>query len=192
MGKKGNVLYNILKVIYAILLKILFNPKVYGVENIPLEEGLILAGNHKCFIDPVIVMNSTKRRVYFMAKAEAFKGPLGLILKGIGLIKVDRSKNNPMAVIEAEKILKERNVVGIFPEGTRNKSNKPILKFRYGAVSIAKRANVKVVPFAIRGKYRIFRNNLQIEFGKPIEVVNLEIEEANKLLENEVIKLLGK
>ena len=130
MGKKGNVLYNILKVIYAILLKILFNPKVYGVENIPLEEGLILAGNHKCFIDPVIVMNSTKRRVYFMAKAEAFKGPLGLILKGIGLIKVDRSKNNPMAVIEAEKILKERNVVGIFPEGTRNKSNKPILKFR--------------------------------------------------------------
>lgn len=192
MGKKGNVLYNILKVIYAILLKILFNPKVYGVENIPLEEGLILAGNHKCFIDPVIVMNSTKRRVYFMAKAEAFKGPLGLILKGIGLIKVDRSKNNPMAVIEAEKILKERNVVGIFPEGTRNKSNKPILKFRYGAVSIAKRANVKVVPFAIRGEYRIFRNNLQIEFGKPIEVVNLEIEEANKLLENEVIKLLGK
>ena len=192
MEKKGNVLYNILKVIYAILLKILFNPKVVGKENIPLDEGLILAGNHKCFIDPVVVMNSTKRRVYFMAKAEAFKGPLGLIFKGIGLIKVDRNKSNPLAVIEAEKLLKDGKVVGIFPEGTRNKSNKPILKFRYGAVSIAKRTNVKVVPFVIRGEYKIFRSNLQIEFGKPIEVVNLEIEEANKILENEVIKLLGK
>ena len=49
-----------------------------------------------------------------------------------------------------------------------------------------------MVPFVIRGEYKIFRSNLQIEFGKPIEVVNLEIEEANKILENEVIKLLGK
>ena len=192
MKKKGNVLYKALKVIYSILLKILFNPKVFGKENIPQSEGVIFAGNHKCAIDPVVVMNSTKRRVYFMAKAEAFKGPLGLLLKGIGLIKVDRKKSNPLAIIEAEKLLKSGEIVGIFPEGTRNKSDKPILRFRYGAVSIAKRAKVKVVPFAIRGEYKLFKNNLQIEFGKPIEVENLEIEDANKILENEVINLLGK
>lgn len=190
--KRGAILYKFLKLIYAFLLKILFNPKVYGKENIPEEEGLIFAGNHKCAIDPVVVMNSTKRRIYFMAKTEAFKGPLGIILKGIGLIKVDRKKNNPMAVIEAERLLKENETIGIFPEGTRNKSDKPILKFRYGAVSIAKRANVKVVPFAIRGDYKLFKYNLQIEFGKPIDVGNLEVEEANKVLENEVINLLGK
>ena len=192
MNKKGNVLYKILKIIYSILLKILFNPKVFGKENIPKNEGIILAGNHKCAIDPVVVMNSTKRRVYFMAKAEAFKGLLGLLFKGIGLIKVDRSKNNPLAVIEAEKLLKNGDVVGIFPEGTRNKSDKPILRFRYGTVSIAKRANVKIVPFAIRGEYKLFKNNLQIEFGEPLDVSNLEIEDANKVLENEVIHLLRK
>lgn len=192
MKNKGNILYSFLKVIYSILLKILFNPKVYGVENIPEGEGIILAGNHKCFIDPVVVMNSTKRRVYFMAKAEVFKGPIGWIFKRIGLIKVDRSKNNPLAVIEAEKILKNGEVLGIFPEGTRNKTDKEILRFRYGTVSIAKRANVKIVPFAIKGVYKVFRSNLQIEFGKPIDVINLEIEEANKLLENEVINLLRK
>lgn len=192
MKNKGHILYRFLKIIYAILLKILFNPKVYGVENIPNDEGIILAGNHKNAIDPVVVMNSTKRRVYFMAKAEAFKGILGIIFNKIGLIKVDRSKNNPLAVIEAEKLLKSGSVLGIFPEGTRNKTDKEILRFRYGTVSIAKRSNVKIVPFAIRGKYKIFRSNLQIEFGKPIDVINLEIEDANKLLENEVIKLLRK
>lgn len=192
MKNKGNILYKFLKVIYSILLKILFNPKVYGIENIPVDEGIILAGNHKNAIDPVVVMNSTKRRVYFMAKAEAFKGPLGWIFNRIGLIKVDRKKNNPVAVIEAEKLLNAGGVLGIFPEGTRNKTDKEILRFRYGTVSIAKRTNVKIVPFAIRGNYKVFRSNLQIEFGKPINVEKFEIEEANKILENEVINLLRK
>ena len=192
MKNKGQFLYKFLKIIYAILLKILFNPKVYGIENIPKDEGIILAGNHKNAIDPVVVMNSTKRRVYFMAKAEAFKGPVGVIFRRIGLIKVDRSKNNPLAVMEAERLLKSGGVLGIFPEGTRNRTDKEILRFRFGTVSIAKRANVKIVPFAIRGKYKVFRSNLQIEFGKPIDVKDLEIEEANKVLENEVVNLLRK
>ena len=192
MKNKGYILYKFLKVIYSILLKILFNPKIYGVENIPKEEGIILAGNHKNAIDPVVVMNATKRRVYFMAKVEAFKGPMGWIFTRIGLIKVDRSKNNPLAVKEAEELLKSGKVLGIFPEGTRNKTDKEILRFRYGAVSIAKRSKVKIVPFALKGKYRVFRSDLQIEFGKPISIENIEIEEANKILENEVINLLRK
>ena len=192
MERKGNILYKILKIIYSILLKILFNPKVYGVENIPKTGGIILAGNHKNAIDPVVVMNSTKRRVHFMAKAEVFKGIPGVIFNRIGLIKVDRSRNNPLAVMEAEKLLKSGGVLGIFPEGTRNKTDKEILRFRHGTVSIAKKANVEVVPFAIRGKYKVFRSNLQIEFGKPINLENIEIEEANEILENEVINLLRK
>lgn len=190
--EKGSILYKFLKVIYSILIKILFNPKVYGLENIPENDGIILAGNHKNAVDPVMVMNATKRRVYFMAKKEAFKGIHGWIFKRIGLIKVDRSKNNPLAIIEAEKLLNAGGVLGIFPEGTRNKTDKYILRFRFGTVSIAKRANVKIVPFAIRGKYKIFRSTVQIEFGKPIDVSNLEVEEANKYLENEVINLLKK
>ena len=190
--KKGDFLYKFLKIIYSVLAKILFNPRIYGVENIPKEDGIILAGNHKNAIDPVIVMYASKRRVYFMAKAELFKGIHGIIFKRIGLIKVDRKKNNPLAVIEAEKLLNAGGVLGIFPEGTRNKTDKEILKFRYGTVSIAQKANVKVVPFAIRGEYKIFKSNLQIEFGKPICIKDLEIEESNRILENEVVQLLRK
>ena len=92
--------------------------------------------------------------------------------------------------MEAEEILKHGGAVGIFPEGTRNRTNEDLLKFRHGAVSIAKKTNSKIVPFAIRGKYKLFRKGLSIKFGKPIDVSNMEIEEANDYLRGEVLKLL--
>ncbi len=187
-----NNLYNFLKIICTFLLKILFRPKVIGKENIPEEGPIIFAGNHKHAVDPVVVMTSTKRIVHYMAKEELFKGIHGKILEKIGLIKVNRGKSNPLAVMEAERILKNEGTIGIFPEGTRNRTDKELLKFRHGAVAIASKTNSKIVPFAIRGKYRVFRKGLEIEFGKPIDINGIEIEEANKYLENEVLKLLRK
>ena len=189
---KSNFLYNFLKAIFKFLVKIIYRPKVIGLENIPKEEAIIFAGNHKHAVDPVVVMTSTKRQVHFMAKTEIFKGLHGKILKKIGLIEVNRAKNNPLAIIEAEKILKKNGTIGIFPEGTRNRTEQELLKFRHGAVAIANKTGSKIIPFAIRGKYRLFRKGLEIEFGKPIEMKNMELEEANKYLENEVLKLLRK
>ena len=190
MKKSKNYLYKFLKVICKILIKILYRPKVIGIENIPKEGPVILAGNHKHAFDPVLVMTSTKRIVSYMAKEEIFKGLHGKLLEKLGMIKVYRRKSNPQAVIEAEEVLKSNGVVGIFPEGTRNKTERELLKFRHGAVAIASKTNSKIVPFAIRGKFRIFRKGLEIEFGKSIDVQELEIEEANKYLESEVLKIL--
>ena len=187
-----NRLYDFLKVIFTILAKIIYRPKVIGKENIPEEGPIIFAGNHKHAADPVIVMTSTKRMVHYMAKEEVFRGVHGIIFKKIGLIKVDRKKNNPLAVMDADRILKNNGAIGIFPEGTRNRTDKELLKFRHGAVAIASKANSPIVPFAIRGKYRAFRKGLELEFGEPIDINGMEIEEANKYLENEVLKLLRK
>ena len=189
MKEKENVLYKICKIIYTVLLKILFRPKAYGKENIPNEGALIFAGNHRHAFDPVVVMSNTKRQVHYMAKEELFKGIHGLIFKNIGLIKVNRDKTNPGAVLSAEQILKNCGTIGIFPEGTRNRTENKILKFRTGAVRIAKNTNTKILPFAIRGKYKLFRKGIEIEFGKPIDVSNMEVEEANSYLEQEVLKL---
>lgn len=186
---KENILYKICKIIYMILLKILFRPKAYGKENIPNEGALIFAGNHRHAFDPVVVMSNTKRQVHYMAKEELFKGIHGLIFKNIGLIKVNRNQSNPGAVLSAEQILKNGGTIGIFPEGTRNRTENEILKFRTGAVRIAKNTNTKILPFAIRGKYKLFRKGIEIEFGKPIDVSNMEVEEANSYLEQEVLKL---
>lgn len=190
MKKEDKPLYYFLRNLANVLLRILYRPKKIDKENIPQEGPIILAGNHVNAIDPVMVITSTKRLVHYMAKESLFKGIHGWIFKKVGTIKVHRNKSNPVAVMEAEDILKHGGAVGIFPEGTRNRTNEDLLKFRHGTVSIAKKTNSKIVPFAIRGKYKIFRKGLSIKFGKPIDVSNMEIEEANDYLRGEVLKLL--
>ena len=190
--KENKILYNILKLIYSTILKVLYRPTVYGAENIPKEGAVIFVGNHKHAFDPVVVMTYTKRIVHYMAKESVFKGMHGLLFKGIGLIKVYRTRSNPRAVIEAVEILKNGGTVGIFPEGTRNKTDKELLRFRHGAVAIAKQANTPIIPFAIRGEYKLLKKGLTIEFGEPINVSEMEIEEANEHTRNEVLELLRK
>ena len=190
--KENKILYKTLKLIYSPLLKILYSPKAYGLENIPKDGAIIFAGNHRHAFDPVVVMKYTKRIVHYMAKESLFKGFHGMILKSIGLIKIYRSKGNSIAVKEAIEVLNNGGTVGVFPEGTRNKTNEELLKFRSGTVRIAKQANAKIVPFAIKGGYKVFRKGLIIEFGKPIDVSNMEVEEANEYIRNEVLKMLRK
>lgn len=192
MKKEKNVVYNIIKPIYTILIKIIFRPKVIGKENIPKDGALIFAGNHKHAVDPTMVMMSTNRIVHYMAKEELFRGLHGILFKKIGLIKVYRGRSNPNAVIEAENILNNGGTIGIFPEGTRNKGEEELLKFRHGAVAIAKKTKTPILPFAIKNKYKIFRKSVVLEFGKPIDVSNMETEEANEYLKNEVLNLLRK
>ena len=185
-------MYRLLKPIYTVLLKILFRPQIIGKENIPEDGALIFAGNHKHAVDPTMVMMSTNRVVHYMAKEELFKGIHGWLFNKIGLIKVYRRKSNPQAVIEAEKILKNGGTVGIFPEGTRNRSKEELLKFRHGTVAIAQKTNTLILPFAIKGKYKLFRKGVILEFGKTIDVLKMDLEEANEYLRNEVLNLLRK
>ena len=179
MKKYEKLLYKICKCIYKVLLKILYRPKVYGKENIPKEGSLILAGNHIMAVDPTLVMSSTNRIVHYMAKEELFKGFHGWLFKKIGLIKIDREKSNVAAILKAEEILKEGGTIGIFPEGTRNKTSNELLKFKLGTVKMAKETGAKIQPFAIRGQYKLLKKSVELEFGKPIDITNMETNEAN-------------
>lgn len=190
--KENKVLYGICKLIYTTLLKVLYRPKAIGIENIPDDGAVIFAGNHRHAFDPVVVMTHTKRVVHYMAKETLFKGLHGILFKKIGLIKVYRTKSNPEAIQSAVELLKSGGTLGIFPEGTRNRTDKELLKFKHGAVTIAKQSNSKIVPFAIKGEYKLFSNKLIIEFGKPINVSNMELDTANEYIRNEVLNLLRK
>lgn len=190
--KENKVLYKICKLIYTVLLKVLFRPTAIGTENIPEDGAIIFAGNHRHAFDPVVVMAHTKRIVHYMAKESLFKGLHGILFKHLGLIKVYRTKNNPEAIQSAVELLKQGGTLGIFPEGTRNKTEEPLLKFKHGVAKIAKEANSKIVPFAIKGEYKLFRKKLIIEFGKPIDVSDMEVEVATDYIRNEVLNLLRK
>lgn len=190
MKKEKNPLYHFLKPICVGLLHLLYHPKITGKENVPSDGALIFAGNHKHAVDPIMVIASTKRVVHFMAKEFLFRGLHGWVFKKIGLIEIYKNRSNQLAVIEAEKMLKDGGTVGIFPEGTRNRTENLLLKFRHGTVAIAKNTNTMIVPFAIKGKYKLFRKGVSITFGKPIDVSNMEIEEANDYLKEQVRMLL--
>ena len=190
--KENKVLYKICKLIYSSLLKILYRPTVIGKENIPEEGPVIFAGNHRHAFDPVVVMTHTKRIVHYMAKESLFKGIHGFVFKQIGLIKVYRSRNNPEAISSAVELLKKGGTLGIFPEGTRNRTEDELLKFKHGAVTIAKQSNSVIVPFAIKGGYNLFRKTLTIEFGKPVDIRDMELDDANDYIRNEVLNLLRK
>lgn len=190
--KENQKLYKIAKAIYSKLLKILYNPTTKGTKNIPEKGPIIIVGNHKHAFDPIMVMSNTNRTIHYMAKESLFKGIHGKILKSIGTIKIHRNKSNPIAIKEAEEILKQGGAVGIFPEGTRNRTNQELLKFRHGAVEIAKKTNTPIIPFAIKGDYKLFKKGLSIEFGKPIKISHMEVEEANNYIRNEVLNILRK
>ena len=192
MKQEHDFLYSFFRVIYKIILKILYRPKILGIENLPKTGSIILAGNHRRAPDPVLVMMCTKRKVHFLAKIEVSRGLHGKLFKRLGVIVVDRSKANPQAVLESENILKNGGVIGIFPEGTRNRTTEELLNFKKGAVLMAQRTNSKIVPFAIKERYKAFRKRAKLEFGEPINVVNMDTNDANEYLREEVLKLLRK
>ena len=169
-------LYMTLRPIGWLLCKIVFHPKIVGRKNIPKEGRLVLAGNHTSVWDWLLLVAALKRPIHFLAKAELFKGFKKFILVKLGIIPVNRNVRGNGSLERAIEYLDSDMVVGIFPEGTISKNNK-MLSFKKGAVKMAYRANSKVVPFKISGKYGLFSNNLKIEFGKAYNVISDNYEE---------------
>ncbi len=179
MKKRTRISYKILRAILGPIFLFYYNPKIIGKENIPKDGPLIFVGNHKHVMDqnPVIICN--KRPVRYMAKKEYFEGKTAWFFKATGCISVDRSKRDESAVEEAIHELNEGGCVGLFPEGTRNKTDAFLLPFKYGAVSMAKKTKATLVPFGISGDYKFRSKNLTCIFGKPIKY-NDDLDKANK------------
>ena len=92
--------------------------------------------------------------------------------------------------MEALEILKNNGAVGLFPEGTRNKTKDFLLPFKYGTVSMAKKTDALIVPFGLTGDYKFRSKNLKIKFGEPFKVEDMSLEEANNILYKKVEKLM--
>lgn len=192
MNKKP-VLYYLAKAILGPIFKLYYNPTIIGKEKIPTDGPIIVAGNHLHLYDQCLAIISTKRVINYMAKKEYFDNKkVAWFFKGAGCIPVDRTKKDPKAKEAALNVLKNNGAIGIFPEGTRNKTDKPLLDFKYGAVSLADKTNATIVPFGIRGEYKFRSKNLTIEFGEPFKVTDMELETANDHLYNTVKKLIKK
>lgn len=176
--------YKVVKPIASFLIRLLFHPKVVGLENIPKSGRVVLAGNHTRFLDPVMLVGIVKRPIHFLAKKELFDGCLSFLVKGMGCVPVNRKIHDKSALNSAIDYLNKDLCVGIFPEGTINKTtDKVILPFKIGAVKMAHDTNSKIVPFIITGKYRIIGRRVTLEFLKPISVSD-DLDKSNEKLMN--------
>ena len=183
------LLYKILRPIITVLFKILYRPKIIGIENINSNKGLILAGNHTNNFDCALLISSTKRNIHFLAKVELFKGIKKMLFANMGLIPVYRNGKDHKALESAYKYLENDKVIGIFPEGTFGRGK--ILPFKMGAVKMAYETDTEIVPFAIKGTYKLFSKNLRIIFGKPIKIKSNNLEEENKKLRDIVVRMVN-
>ncbi|MEU7466428.1 lysophospholipid acyltransferase family protein [Streptomyces griseofuscus] len=155
----------------------LWRPRVLGAWKVPASGPVIFAVNHSHNIDGPMVMGVAPRPTHFLIKKEAFIGPLGAFLTGIGQMKVDRTAADRAAITQALDLLAAGGVLGIFPEGTRGEGD--FASLRAGLAYFAVRSGAPVVPVAVMGSSdrpgRLIkalppvRSRVDVVFGDPFD-----------------------
>lgn len=193
MKKNKDIIYKILRPIFTSIFKIYYNPTIINKNYIPKKNSAVIAGNHKHALDPILVDICTKRVVHTLAKKDLHDGKFGWLFKAVGTIPVDlKAKHNKEALNYAIDYLDEGQLINVSPEAKRNYTNEILLPFKVGAVVMAKKTNSPIIPYAITGNYKFRSKNLKIIFGKPLNVSNYTVEEANEILYKKVKELLLK
>lgn len=191
MMKKNEIGYIVLTPLMRILFRLYYNPQIIGKEVIPKTGPILIVGNHKHIYDQCLTIMATHRVIHYLAKKEYFEGKMAWFFKLVGCIPVDRSTKDPAATKKALNVLKQNGAIGLFPEGTRNKTTDQfLLPFKFGTVSMAKKTDATIIPFGLTGDYKFRSKNLIIRYGPPFKVGTMNLEEANQKLYQEVEKLM--
>ncbi len=177
--------------IFAICFAIIFLPltiffpiSVKGRKNLPKKQGYVLTCNHYSNLDPVMIDIKLVKKIRFLAKKELFKNKTaGFFLKKFGAFPVDRGTSDIKAFKFALETLKNKKTLGIFPEGTRNKTNsEEMQEAKSGAIVFASKAGVPIVPAALSRPIKFLRFTKLI-VGEPYYVVG---ENPAKLTKEEI------
>jgi 1-acyl-sn-glycerol-3-phosphate acyltransferase len=187
--------YTFAKNVVKIVLLPFYRAKAIGIEDFPKEGGVLICSNHINNLDPPIVGIASKRDIHFMAKEELFQIPmLKGILPKVHAFPVKRGLSDREALRKGLAVLKEGQVLGLFPEGTRSKDGQ-LGEGLAGAGFFALRSKATVLPCAIIGPYKMFRP-VKIVFGKPMDFEILREEKvsadvATKAIMDEIQTLIN-
>lgn len=176
-----SALYSFSKATVAPIMRAFWRPRVSGLENVPSTGPVILASNHLSVVDSLVIPIVTRRPVYFLAKNEYFVNPLTRwMMLGLNQIPVDRSSGRAslMALDAALPVLREGQVLGIFPEGTRSPDGR-LYRGRPGVAKLALDAGATVVPVGLFGTEKVqplgarlprLGRSVEVRFGEPLDL----------------------
>lgn len=158
--------YAVAKVIVTPIFKTLYGQRVINKKGFPAEENVIVASNHTSFIDPILIGMASKKRLYFMAKAELFRfKPFGALIRSLGAFPVHRGARDNDATNRAYEIIREGKTFAIFPQGTRMPYKEDPDDGKPGVAMFSDKTGVGVLPvfvFNKKGKVRAFSRNVVV------------------------------
>jgi 1-acyl-sn-glycerol-3-phosphate acyltransferase len=161
------LLYRTLRFGFRGLFKILYRWEIIGAENVPEQGAVVLCCNHTSNWDPPFLGSALTRKVNYMAKAELFNIPVfGWIIRQVGAFPVKRGGVSKESIKLAIQLLRDGQILGVFPEGSRSNSGGMGKK---GAASLALKSGAAVIPAAIVGGYKLF-GKTSVIYGKPLDL----------------------
>lgn len=155
----------------GLLVRIAAPLQIYGSDRVPRRGGVVLALNHFSWLDPGAFGAASPRTIHYMAKIEAHRVPaLGQLIRLLGTFPVRRGESDREAVRLMRKIVAEGFALGLFVEGTRQRSGVPG-RAQPGAAMVALQEDVPVVPAAVHGSQHWRVGNFEpvsVAWGEPL------------------------
>ena len=179
----------IFKFIFKIITIIIYRPKIIGAENVPKEGNAIICANHVHFWDSVVIIVMLKRKVNVLAKEELFKPKFNKWFAGvIGAYPVKRGTADLGAVKTSLKLMENKELLLVFPEGTRNGVAKG-KKAKKGSVMIAATSESPIIPIGVQGTFKPF-TKVTLNIGNPIDYSTYKNETKDKAKMDELAQEL--
>jgi 1-acyl-sn-glycerol-3-phosphate acyltransferase len=178
--KKWSFFYAAARVLAAIVFHTLAPVFYHGRENLPTELPYMIIANHRSFMDPIIMAYSIKKHdVTFLGKKELVKNKIaGFILRNMHIIPVDRHGTDMAAMRNCISALRNKEILGIFPEGTRHHQGL-MDEIEGGTAMIALRSGAPLIPMYITPKFHMFHRT-DCYIGEPIPTQDLREKGINK------------
>jgi 1-acyl-sn-glycerol-3-phosphate acyltransferase len=191
------VLYWAIKAILTPILRVFYRVRIEGRDRVPRRGPVILASNHRSFMDSLFLPLVIRRRVTFVAKAEYFDDKkTAWFFRGVGQIPIRREGGSASerALASATEVLEQGRVFGIYPEGTRTRDGY-LHRGHTGVARRALRTGAPIVPIGMVGTDeinpigrklpRLFRR-VTIQFGAPIAADRYSGREQERLVLRQV------
>ncbi|MBP3824792.1 MAG: 1-acyl-sn-glycerol-3-phosphate acyltransferase [Butyrivibrio sp.] len=165
---------------------------VIGEDNVPKDEAVLYVSNHRSIFDIVVTYPRVPRRTGYIAKQESMKLPvISFWMVYLDCLFLDRSDIRKGLEMVLTAIDKVKNGISIFiyPEGTRNKTDKPLGEFHKGSFKIAQKSGCPIVPVVVNHTRDCFENHMPwikkttvvIEYCEPIRIKELEKEDQKNI-----------